>query len=73
MNTWKVVCATLVIFIAGIITGATLVRFAQARTKQPWQRIQPSIAENRMPSNPAAIRIRPMTHAQRMPATRPAC
>lgn len=38
MNAWKVVCATLVIFVAGIVTGATLVRFAQG----PRQgRVQP--------------------------------
>ena len=30
MNAWKVVCATLVIFVAGIVTGATLVRFGQS-------------------------------------------
>ncbi|HEX5220234.1 MAG TPA: hypothetical protein VFZ59_11755 [Verrucomicrobiae bacterium] len=38
MNAWKVVCATLVIFVAGIVTGATLVRFAQG--PRPW-RAQP--------------------------------
>ena len=48
MNTWKVVCATLVIFVAGIVTGATLVRFAQG----PRQgRIQRPIIDNRFPSD----------------------
>lgn len=31
MNAWKIICATLVIFVAGIITGAALVKFAQGR------------------------------------------
>jgi hypothetical protein len=44
MNTWKVVFATLVIFLAGILTGATLVRFAQGGPR-PW-RMQPRPAEN---------------------------
>lgn len=52
MNTWKVVCATLVIFLAGIITEATLVRVAQRAPRQP-RNVQPPFAENRMPSNPA--------------------
>ena len=38
VNAWKVVCATLVIFVAGIVTGATLVRFAQG--PRQW-RVQP--------------------------------
>jgi len=37
VNTWKVVCATLVIFIAGIVTGAVLVRFSE-RGPKPWAR-----------------------------------
>ena len=36
MNTWKVICATLVIFVAGIFTGASLVRFAQSGGKN-WR------------------------------------
>lgn len=46
MNAWKVVCATLVIFIAGIVTGATLVRFAQ-RAPRPWRITQPGTIDNR--------------------------
>jgi len=52
---WKVVCATLVIFVAGIVTGATLVRFAQG--PRQW-RAQRPIVENRIqphvghPGNP---------------------
>ena len=37
MNAWKIVCATLVIFVTGIITGASLVRFAE-RGSKPWPR-----------------------------------
>ncbi len=49
MNAWKIACATLVIFLAGIITGATLVRFAYAG---PRWRVQRPL-ENRPPGNPS--------------------
>lgn len=45
MNAWKVVCATLVIFVAGIVTGATLVRFAQG--PRQWRVQQHQVAEHR--------------------------
>lgn len=48
MNAWKIVCATLVIFIAGIITGASLVRFAQGGAK-PWRSRQPAEMNNPQP------------------------
>ena len=51
MNTWKVVCATLVIFVAGIVTGATLVRIAQ-RTPRPFRNMQPPMVDNRAQPNP---------------------
>jgi len=50
VNAWKVVCATLVIFIAGIITGASLVRFAE-RGPRPWQRIAKAGPNLPSPSN----------------------
>lgn len=56
MNAWKVVLATLVIFVAGIVTGATLVRFAQGgrgtwrNPGRPVQNIGPSNPGN--PGNP---------------------
>lgn len=53
MNAWKIVCATLVIFIAGIITGASLVRFAQGGAK-PWRIRQPVAEMNH--SQPGANR-----------------
>ena len=46
MNAWKIVCATLVIFVAGIVTGATLVRFAQG--PRQW-RAQRPFTDNRQP------------------------
>ena len=58
MNAWKIVCATLVIFITGIITGASLVRFAE-RGPKPWQRMPkstanfPSPPNSGQPNNPA--------------------
>ena len=45
MNAWKVICATLVIFVAGIITGATLVRFAQG--PRQWRVQQRPVVEHR--------------------------
>jgi Spy/CpxP family protein refolding chaperone len=51
MNTWKVVCATLVIFVAGIMTGATLVRVAQGG-RGPWRMQRPGM-DNRAQPNPA--------------------
>lgn len=53
MNAWKIVCATLVIFLAGIITGATLVRVAQGRPG-PWRNPRPALNHPvPNPSNPA--------------------
>jgi len=51
VNAWKVVCATLVIFVTGIITGASLVRFAE-RGPKPWQRMPKSVANFPSPPNP---------------------
>ena len=52
MNAWKIVLATLVIFIAGIITGASLVRFSQNRGGRMNQRPQPEINQPNNPSRP---------------------
>lgn len=48
MNAWKVICATLVIFVAGIITGAALVRFSQGGAKA-WRNRQPEPIINSQP------------------------
>lgn len=53
MNTWKVVCATLVIFVAGIITGVVLVRIGE-RGNRIRPRPNPEFA-NRLPGNPNAV------------------
>lgn len=45
MNTWKVILATLVIFIAGIFTGASLVRFVQGGGKN-WRNRPPQISNS---------------------------
>jgi Spy/CpxP family protein refolding chaperone len=52
VNTWKIVFATLVIFIAGIITGASLVRFAQGRGGRMNPRQQPEIKQPGNPGRP---------------------
>jgi Spy/CpxP family protein refolding chaperone len=64
VNTWKVVCATLVIFVAGIVTGATLVRFAQGpRQWRVQQRpgvehqAQPGFGHPRTPNLPNDPRL----------------
>ncbi len=60
MNAWKVVCATLVIFIAGIITGASLVRFAE-RGPRPWQRMTRAAPDMPSPPNNPALPSFPRT------------
>ncbi len=52
MNTWKIVLATLVIFIAGIITGASLVKFAQGRGGRMNARPQPEFNQPNNPGRP---------------------
>lgn len=49
MNALKIVFATLVIFIAGIVTGVVLVRFAE-RSPKAWMRVQ-----REMPNNPKPV------------------
>lgn len=57
MNVWKIVCATLVIFIAGIVTGVVLVRLGE-RGPRPWSRparetvVAPRGATNPPSANP---------------------
>jgi Spy/CpxP family protein refolding chaperone len=53
VNAWKVVCATLVIFIAGIVTGASLVRFAQ-RGSRPGRLFPAMVAANPLPPSISA-------------------
>lgn len=54
MNAWKIVCATLLIFITGIITGALLVRFAE-RGPKPWQRpLKSGVNLPTLPNDPRA-------------------
>jgi len=45
---WKVAAATLVIFLAGILTGATLVRFAQVGPR-PWRIQRPAVNDSGQP------------------------
>ena len=52
MNAWKIILATLVIFIAGIITGASLVKFAQNRGGGMNPRPQPEINQPNNPGRP---------------------
>lgn len=49
MNAWKIICATLVIFVAGIITGAALVKFAQGRGGRMNHRPPTEIAQQNNP------------------------
>ncbi len=51
MNIWKIVCATLVIFVAGIVTGAVLVRLGD-RGPKSWLR-PPRESVNRPATNNA--------------------
>jgi len=61
VNAWKIICATLVIFVAGIITGATLVRVAQGprpgRMQRPFDnRPQPNFSHPDNPTSPGEAR-----------------
>lgn len=52
MKVWKIVCATLVIFIAGIVTGVVLVRLGE-RGPRPWNRPPRELAtQPHVPTNP---------------------
>lgn len=63
MNAWKVVCATLVIFIAGIVTGVVLVRLGE-REPRPW--LRPQRAPQVQPG-PGPIQPRPGPNENRPP------
>ena len=52
MNVWKIVCATLVIFLAGIATGVVLVRIGE-RGPKPWGRGPRTEIVNRPQTNAA--------------------
>lgn len=55
MNVWKIVCATLVIFIAGIVTGAVLVRIGERPKpwlRQPRELVNRPLTNNAGPANP---------------------
>lgn len=59
MNVWKIVCATLVIFLAGIVTGVVLVRIGE-RGPKPWLRQQREVinrpqTNNIEPHNPPPL------------------
>lgn len=52
MNVWRIVCATLVIFVAGIATGVLLVRIGERGPKNPLRFQRDAI--NRSPTNVAS-------------------
>ncbi len=68
MNTWKVVLATLVIFVAGIVTGALLVRssfrLGQMRQRPFMQQQQQPVQH---PVNPQNNNFNPPRDRERMP------
>jgi Spy/CpxP family protein refolding chaperone len=51
VNVWKIVCATLVIFVAGIVTGVVLVRLGE-REPRPWLRSPRMVNTQPGPGNP---------------------
>ena len=61
MNTWKVIFATLVIFVAGVVTGGLLVGYsdrAQLRHHRLWQREGITrLPDNRLPGPREAARL----------------
>lgn len=77
MNAWKIVCATLVIFLAGLITGAALMRVAGARPGSRWiqrpggdPRLQPGAHRpaTQFNANPAIPPVQPLPPSTSGPA-----
>lgn len=64
MNVWKIVCATLVIFIAGIVTGAVLVRLGD-RSPKPWLRAQRELANRPQTNNTGPANPLPLPNSNR--------
>ena len=64
MNVWKIVCATLVIFIAGIVTGAVLVRIGE-RGPKPWVRQQREFANRPQTNNAGPFNPQPPNQLNR--------
>ena len=60
MNSWKVICATLVIFITGVVTGGLLVSYADRASRA--NRLPRQRAEARLPGN--SQNLPPMTNAR---------
>lgn len=72
MNVWKVVLATLVIFIAGIVTGVILVRIAQGpHVPRPWQMQRGPGDNSRVPSQPMNPPGSNFPNDPRSPGTQP--
>jgi hypothetical protein len=64
VNVWKIVCATLVIFVAGIVTGVVLVRLGE-RDPRPWLRT-PRVVHPQ-PGSGQGLNRPPPQHPERPP------
>ena len=63
MNTWKVILATIVIFVAGAVTGSVLVR--QAMLSQPPKQSRSNSINRTIPSAPGMTRVEFLRRAER--------
>ena len=76
MNTWKVILATLVIFIAGVVTGGLLVSYSD-RAQQKQHRLCPREVTNRRPgtrqpvTNPHEPGLRQLSTLPKTPGAPP--
>lgn len=64
MNTWKVILATVVIFITGAVTGGLLVRYAEQRETARPER-GPGTTRPPQPGSPAGLRMDFLKRMQR--------
>jgi hypothetical protein len=62
VNTWKVILATVVIFVAGAVTGSLLVR--QGMLSQPAKQARPN-PNRTIPSAPGMMRVEFLRRAER--------
>lgn len=68
MNVWKIACATLVIFIAGIVTGVVLVRIGERGMRGANRPPREAMIPGHAPTNlPAANLMRPGNPASNNP------
>jgi Spy/CpxP family protein refolding chaperone len=70
VNAWKIVCATLVIFVAGIVTGVVLVRLGE-RGAKPWVRQQREMSNRTQVNQAGTVTPLPLANNLNRPVEPP--